>query len=154
MLIGNSIYLALTDPRIKEECQRDPAAIRSLIDETCRFESPVQFTGRYAVDDLDIRGRAIKRGEHLVFVYGSANRDPSQFPDPDRFILRRTPNAHLGFGKGQHACTGERMGRVIAETAVRTLFEALPNLSLMGDRPDWRQHWCIRGLKTLDVNKG
>lgn len=148
-LIGNSILLLLSHPDACEAVRADENLAPGAVDEVMRFESPVQLTGRQALRDFEVGGKPIARGDYVVALYGAANRDPSQFADPHRFDIRRSPNRHLGFGTGVHACVGAALGHVIGQVAVTTLLERLPGMRLDEPAPDWRGHGSIRGLRTL-----
>lgn len=151
MLIGNAIWQLLHLPEVRERFQTDASITAGTIDEACRLESPVQFTGRFATHDIRLHDQTIREGDYLVFVYGAANRDPDKFEAPAEFRVDRRPNPHLGFGAGAHVCTGERMGRIIAESAVRVLFDRFPAMTPLHQQPAWRTHWCIRGQTSLEV---
>jgi cytochrome P450 len=76
------------------------------VEELLRYDSPVQLTARHVLADLDIDGQRVGEGETVLAMLGAANRDPAQFPDPDRLDLARSPNRHLAFGGGIHFCLG------------------------------------------------
>jgi len=152
-LIGNAIWLLLSHRDAREAFLVDERLTESTIDEVMRFESPVQLTGRHALVDFRLRGKHITKGEYVVALYGAANRDPKQFADPARFDIRRTPNRHLGFGVGVHACVGGGLGHLIGQVAVRSLLERLPGLGLETPGADWRGHGSIRGLRSLRVRQ-
>jgi len=82
---------------------------------------------------------------------GAANRDPAQFPDPDRLDLTRTDNRHIAFGWGIHFCLGAPLARVEGQIAIGTLVQRLPKLALATDRPEYRQSLTLRGLTALPV---
>ncbi len=84
-----------------------PSAIESALDEFLRFDSPVQVTFRTASEDIELSGRTIPRGEHVVVFLGAANRDPLRFTDPDKLDITRQDNHHLSFAGGPHRCIGE-----------------------------------------------
>ena len=107
-----------------------------------RYDSPVQFTGRRAVADLELGGRRIKEGDHVVLFLGAANRDPEVFPDPDRFDITRESKRHLAFGLGLHFCLGAPLARLEGAIVFRTLPSQMPGLSLADEplqsRPTFR----------------
>ena len=150
-LIGNAIWLLLTYPEARDALLADLNRAESAIDEVMRFESPVQISGRHALADFDLRGKTIKKGDYVVALFGAANRDPQQFPDPHRFDIARTPNRHLGFGVGAHACVGGSLGHLIGQVAIQTLFERWPRMNLNTPKADWNGHGSIRGLRSLIV---
>jgi cytochrome P450 len=83
---------------------------------------------------------------------GAANRDPSQFPEPDRLNITRTDNRHIAFGLGIHFCLGAPLARVEGQIAINTLVQRLPKLALATDRPEHRESLTLRGLKSLPVS--
>ena len=83
--------------------ENDPSLVEGAAEELLRYDGPpVQRAGRRAAEDIELRGRHIREGQRVVFVIGSANRDPLRFPDPDRLDIRRQPNPHVAFGFGIH----------------------------------------------------
>ena len=87
----------------------------------------------------------------LGLLLGAANRDPEQFPDPDRLDIGRTPNRHDAFSFGIHFCVGAPLGRAEAAIAIGTVLRRLPNLKLESTTPHWRPTMNNRGLQTLRV---
>lgn len=81
------------------------------MEELLRYESPVQFAGRVAKEEMEICDVRLHRGQLIMFMLGAANRDPRQFPGPDQLDLKRLPNPHLAFGAGEHFCIGNQPGR-------------------------------------------
>jgi pimeloyl-[acyl-carrier protein] synthase len=149
-LIANGLLALVRDPGARARLQADPALAGSAVEELLRYDSPVQFTSRHALTDLDIGGRHIHAGETVVAVLGAANRDPAQFPDPDRLDLARKPNRHLAFGGGIHFCLGAPLARMEAGIAIPALLARLPGLELAGP-PVRRDTVTLRGLASLPV---
>jgi cytochrome P450 len=153
-LIGTGVLTLLMHPEQRDRLRREPALIRSAVEELVRFTSPVQVaTERYARESVTIAGVPIRRGEMVLGLIGSANRDPSQFTAPDTLDLAREPNRHLGFGLGAHYCLGAPLARLETQVALSSLLERAPNLRL-AVRPDelrWRKHVFLRGLRELPV---
>ena len=111
----------------------------------------MQRTARIPNVDLTIGGREIRKGEMVMPFIGAADRDPAQFPDPDRLDLARTDNRHIAFGWGIHFCLGAPLARVEGQIAIDTLVRRFPKLELVTDEPEYRQSLTLRGLKTLPV---
>jgi pimeloyl-[acyl-carrier protein] synthase len=150
-LIANGTLALLRDPGARARLQADAALARGAVEELLRYDSPVQFTSRHALADLDVGGRQVRAGETVVAVLGAANRDPAQFPDPDRLDLARAPNRHVAFGGGIHFCLGAPLARMEAAIAIPALLARLPGLAL-GPRPPVRRDTVtLRGLASLPV---
>jgi cytochrome P450 len=104
-----------------------------------------------AKTDLEIHGTKIPKGDWLYLVVGAANRDPAQFPAPDRFDVTRVENKHLAFGAGNHFCLGAPLARLEAQIAVRALREHFPKLRIDEEPIEYRNNFNLRGLKSLPV---
>jgi cytochrome P450 len=128
--------------------------MKSAVEELVRYTAPVVMaTGRYAREDYEIAGTQISQGDSVFAMIGSANHDESKFDQPEKLILDRANNKHLGFGQGIHYCIGAPLARIEASTAFQVLFERLPNLRL-AVRPEevrWAPGLVPRGLKELPV---
>jgi len=133
-LTGSCLYALLRHPEVYEEVRADRSAIDLLIQETLRWESPVQFVSREATEDLEFSGQSVPAGALLSVTVGSANRDERHFADPDRFDLHRKNEDHLAFGFGAHFCAGSHLALMEARTALNALLDRLPNLRLDADQ--------------------
>jgi cytochrome P450 len=120
-LIGNSVDLLLRHPEALRDLRAHPDAIDTAVEEFLRMESSNQLGNRRAAIDTELGGIAIPAGTYVHLCIGAANRDPAQFPDPDRLDLRREPNRHLAFGFGIHTCAGNSLARMEAEVAIGKL---------------------------------
>jgi cytochrome P450 len=129
-LTGSCLYALLTRPEVYEEVRADRSAIDLLIQETLRWESPVQFVSREPTEDVEISGHPVPAGGLLSVVVGSANRDERHYSEPDRFDLHRKNDDHLAFGFGAHFCAGSHLALLEARTALNALLDRLPNLRL------------------------
>jgi cytochrome P450 len=129
-LTGSCLYALLAYPEVYEEVRADRSAIELLIEETLRWESPVQFVSREPTEDVEISGHPVPAGAMLSVVVGSANRDERHYTDPDRFELRRKNDDHLAFGFGAHFCAGSHLALLEARLALNALLDRLPNLRL------------------------
>jgi cytochrome P450 len=150
-LIANGI-LALM--RHRSELQRlhdDPTLTRTAVEEFLRYDAPVHFMGRVALEDVEIDGQRIARGDRVYLGIAAANRDPRRFHEPDAIDIGRRNNRHLSFGAGIHVCVGAHLGRLEGQTAIGSLVARLPGLSL-GDRAPLRNtQIAIPRLETLPL---
>jgi cytochrome P450 len=151
-LIGNGMLALLRHPDQFARLHATPDLIDSAVEECLRYDSPVQMTGREVKEDLEIAGRRIQAGERVFTLIGAANRDPAQFPDPDRFDITRADNRHVAFGHGIHFCLGASLARLEAQLAIGTMVQRLPHLQLQTQTPQWRDAFTLRGLQTLPVS--
>jgi pimeloyl-[acyl-carrier protein] synthase len=151
-LIGNGTLALLRHPDQRRRLSENPGLVASAVEELLRYDGPVQRTARIPSADVTIAGRTIGKGELVMPFIGAADRDPAQFPDPDRLDLTRTDNRHIAFGWGIHFCLGAPLARVEGQIAINTLVQRLPKLALATDKPEYRQSLTLRGLKTLPVS--
>ena len=153
-LITNAVLALLTNPSQLAELRADRSLLPSAVEELLRYDSPVERTiPRWAAVDVELGGQSIRRGEPVIAVVGSANRDGSRFADPDTLDLRREGGKHVGFGRGPHFCLGAALARLETEIALATLLERLPNLRLAIGEDDlyWRPIPIFRSLASLPV---
>ena len=150
-LIGNGTLALLRHPDQLERLRDDPALAQSAVEELLRYDPPVQFTGRTALQDMEIGGVTIQKGQQTVLLLASANRDPDQFPDPDRLDIARADNHHIGFGFGIHFCLGAPLARVEGEIVFGTLARRLRGLELRTEAPEYKENIILRGLRALPV---
>jgi len=120
-LIGNAIDLLIRHPDARRDLAAHPEAIETAVEEFLRMESSNQLGNRRATIDTEIGGAPMPAGTYVHLCIGAANRDPDQFPDPDRLDIRRHPNRHLAFGFGIHTCAGNSLARMEAEVAIEKL---------------------------------
>src|SRR5262249_24794945 len=108
-------------------------------------------TYRSVAEDFELRGQRLSRGEHVLLMLGSANRDPVQFPDPDTLDLARRDNRHLAFSQGPHFCLGAALGRLEGQNAIGTLVRRFPKIRRGETELTWRPNVFLRGLQALPV---
>jgi cytochrome P450 len=151
-LIGNGLLALHRNPDQLALLKTNPSLITGAIEEFLRYDSSVQLTGRVSLEDIDdLGGKRIPKGESVLCLLGSANRDPAIYPDrPDRLDITRPNVRPLSFGGGIHHCLGAQLARIEAEIAISTLLRRLPELRLDdADNPEWRPTFVLRGLKRL-----
>jgi cytochrome P450 len=153
-LIGNAVLALLLHPDQREALESDPTRMSHAIEELLRYDGPVERTlSRWAATDVELGGETIRRGEGVIVILGSADRDPSRFPDPDTLDFAREDVKHLAFGRGSHYCLGAPLARLEAEVALRTLLRRLPGLRLAMSVEElyWRPVPLFRSLASLQV---
>ncbi len=154
-LIGNGLLALHRNPDQLALLKAKPELISNAIEEFLRYDSSVQMTGRVTLEDIDdLAGRKIPKGETVLCLLGSANRDPEVYPDSaDRLDIVRPNVRPLSFGGGIHFCLGAQLARIEAEIAISTLLRRLPDLRLDdAENPEWRPTFVLRGLKRLPAS--
>ena len=131
-LIGNGIDLLLRHPEAWQALRERPELIVPAVEEFLRLESSNQLGNRRAARDARIGEVDVPAGTYVHLCIGAANRDPAQFPDPDRLDLERTPNRHLAFGTGTHACAGMSLARMEGQIAIGTLVRRFRRIERAG----------------------
>ena len=131
-LIGNGVAALIEYPEERTKLQADPCLIDSAIEEFLRFESSNQLGNRRATEDVEIGGIAMPAGTFITLSIGAANRDPTVFADPERLDITRSPNRHLAFGAGIHACAGMTLARMEGRIAIKRLMKRFPDFKPNG----------------------
>lgn len=153
-LIGNGMLTLLENLDQMSKLRDNPLLIETSVEELLRYNGPLETaTERYARTDTTVAGVIIPRGELVLAVLASANRDERQFKDADRLDLGREPNPHVAFGFGIHYCLGASLARLEGQIAIATLLRRIPNLklSIPPDKLRWRRGLVLRGLESLPV---
>jgi len=145
---GNGWWALFRNPDELARLRADRSLVPSAIEELMRYDTPLQLFERWVLEDVEVHGRRIPRGAELGLIFGSANRDPSVFPDPDRLDLSRSPNPHMTFGAGIHFCLGAPLARLELATSFSTVLDRMPGLELV-EEPRWKPNYIIRGLEAL-----
>ncbi len=149
-LIGNGLHALLTHRGELERLQAEPALVAAAVEELLRFESPLQLNNRVTTASIEIGSRVFGPGTFITLGVGAANRDPAQFPEPDRLDVGRKPNRHIAFGHADHACAGMNVARLEARVAVGRLLPRFPGLELAGP-PERDRRVRFRGFRHLPV---
>jgi cytochrome P450 len=153
-LIGNGLLALYRNPDQLELLKARPESITNAVEEFLRYDSSVQMTGRTALEDVELGGRHIPKGESVLCLLGSANHDPAVYPDhPERLDIARPNVKPLSFGGGIHFCLGAQLARIEAEVAINTLLRRIPNLRLDdAENAEWRPSFVLRGLLRLPAS--
>lgn len=150
-LIASSI-LHLGRDRVQQEYLRaQPDLMPRAVEELLRYESPHQRTIRIARSDTRIGDQAIKAGQVVALLNGSANRDPDEFPDADALRLDRSPNRHLALSMGAHFCIGAPLARLEASATLAALLAATRRLTVLEHQPAWLANYTLRTLTSLSI---
>ena len=151
-LINNAMLCFIEHPDQLARLRNAPELLPSAIEEVLRYRSPLQWMFRLATRDVKMGGQLIPTGSLALAMIGSANRDPKQFAEPDRFDIARDPNPHVAFGHGIHFCLGAALARVESRIALTELLSRFKTLHLASDEP-WepRQGLHVHGPTRLPI---
>ena len=150
-LIANGIIALIENPAEMEKLRADPTLIGSAIEEILRFDSPASYVVRVALDDIEVGGQVIPKGETMAILVSSANRDSSRFSDPDQFDITRSDGGQLAFGGGVHLCIGAALARAEGAIAINAIVGRLPDLRIADDLIVWDDNHRLRGPKALHL---
>ena len=150
-LIGNGMLALLRNPHELERLRADPSLIPAAVEELLRFDSPVQTDFRGALEDCEVNGAPVRKGENIVLLIGSANRDPAEFAEPDRLDIGRSESSHISFGRGIHHCIGAPLARLEGRIVLEVLLERFASIRLLDERPAYRGGVVLRGLESLPI---
>jgi cytochrome P450 len=153
-LISNGALALMTHPEQMQALREHPEMLKPAIEEFLRFHGPLMTaTQRWAVEDVELAGKLIRKSDYVVVILASANHDPAAFHNPDDLDITRSSNPHLAFGKGIHYCLGAPLARLEGQVAIGTLLQRMPDLQLAVDPKDlvWRPGALIMGLRALPV---
>ncbi|WP_439815683.1 cytochrome P450 [Zavarzinia sp. CC-PAN008] len=152
-LIGNAVRLLMLHPAELEKLKADPSLVPSLVEETLRYEPPVDITQRIAAEEMEIGGCPVHKSQAITVMLRGANRDPDVFENPEAFTIGVKRAPHMAFGGGSHICIGAPLARLEATVALGKLFQRFPNLRLADPAApaQWRMLPFFRGLERLDL---
>ena len=150
-LLSGGILELMRHPDQMVRFRDDPSVLRTGIEEMTRYVSPVHLTGRTALEEMEIGGAKIQKGEFMMLLLGCANRDPAVFKDAETFDVRREDNPHIGFGFGVHFCIGASLARLEAQVAFPELLGRVKSIELTTEDLTYRDNLVLRGLKSLPV---
>lgn len=152
--IGNGLVTLLENPAQLATLRSGRASAETMVEETLRYESPVQGLFRTVTRETELGGRHLRPGDRVMVHWGSANRDACVFEDPDEFALRTRPGRHqMAFGRGVHACLGAALARLQLRVAIPLLLDRLPGLRLGPTGSRTRERLVIaRGFEELHLH--
>jgi hypothetical protein len=149
--IGNGVMTLLQHPDQLALLRNEPTLWENAVDELLRYDSSVQMTFRYALTEIEWAGKTLHTGDHVALVFGSANRDPALWPEPNRLDLTRPVSQTATFGFGPHYCLGAALARQEGRIALEALWERLPTLALATHQLEWQPTVAVRGVTHLPV---
>ncbi|MFI1014298.1 cytochrome P450 [Streptomyces sp. NPDC020965] len=147
---ANGWWTLFRHPDQLAELRADHSLLPTAVEELMRYDTPLQMFERWVLDDIEIGGTVIPRGAELALLFGSANRDPARFTDPNTLDLSRADNPHLTFGAGIHFCLGAPLARIELAASFGELLREAPTMRLAGE-PEWKPGYVIRGVHELPV---
>ncbi|UQA62879.1 cytochrome P450 [Polyangium aurulentum] len=153
-MLSTMVLSLLANPDAARRLRENPAQIPQAMEELFRYDSPIQKTSRIARAPLEVGGKRIEDGQRMLLLLGAANRDPDQFPEPDRLDLDRPTPRHMSFGFGAHYCAGAYFARVEGQIALERLLTRFPNLRLAGRSAGelpWKTSLDFRGVTSLPL---
>lgn len=150
-LIANAMQAMLREPEQWRALAADPGRASAVVEETMRYDPPVQLVMRIAAADMTIGSTDIAAGDSMLLLIAAAHRDPAAAEHPDHFDPDRTAIRHLGFGKGPHFCLGAPLARLEAAAALNAVTARFPDARLDGE-PVYKPNVTLRGLATLPVS--
>ena len=150
--IANAFLCLKQHPGQLKLLQRNPDLMDSAVDECLRYESPAQYIGRVAREDIVLYGQSIKKNEVVLLVLASANRDSGKFQNPERLDIQRSPNPHLSFGKSRHSCIGGAIVEQEIKIALKVILRHIDNLELCNEAPNWDIRPGHRWLRECPVS--
>ncbi|WP_170977850.1 cytochrome P450 [Blastococcus sp. CCUG 61487] len=131
-LLTNLIAALSEHPEAQDSLRRHPHLLSSAVEEALRYDSPVQALWRSTTRPTELGGESLPANARVLVAFGAANRDPARFPDPDRFLVNRSPNDHIAFGSGPHLCIGSRLARMEVKVVLKALLDRTSWISLRG----------------------
>lgn len=149
-LIGNAVLAMLRNPGQWAALGADADRAPAIVEETLRYDPPVQLAGRIALADMVIGGVEVPAGDVMMLLLAGANRDPAEYDRPDVFDPDRKNLRHLGFGRGAHYCLGAPLARLEASVALAAVAARFPNARLDGE-PQYKTNVTLRGLSRLTL---
>ena len=148
--LSGGMQLLIENPEARQRLIDDPGLIPVAIEEMLRLVSPVLSFLRTATDDTELRGVKIKKGEKVLMMYGSANRDAETFENPEVFDIDRNPH-HVAFGIGNHFCLGANLARMELRVALHELLRRIPDIEYVGDGPEMGSSALVRSVQHMHV---
>ncbi len=149
-MISNAVHTLLSHPEQLSLLKSQPELIKNTVEECLRYDTSTQMIGRFALEDVQVAGLDIKKGDHIFAFIGAAGRDPNANPNPNKFDITRQKIKHLAFARGAHHCLGASLARLELKVLIEEFFFAFEDLSLAGPGKR-RPTWLMRGFESLPL---
>jgi cytochrome P450 len=150
-LLGNAVDALLAHPEQLARVRAEPRLVPALVEETLRYDGPVQFVTRRTTREVEMHGQRIPAGASVIVLLGAANRDERRFAEPDRFDVGRDARGHVAFGFGAHFCLGASLARLEARAALEALVPELHRFARVRPEREFLDSYLIRGRARLDL---
>ena len=150
-LIGNGMLALLRHPDQLRQLQENPDLAAAAVEELLRYDGPVQTDGRTVLEDMELEGKQLKRGQPLILLIGSANRDAQAYEHADALDITREGQPHVAFGRGIHHCLGAPLARLEGRIALAALARHFREIRLVEAKPRFKDNVVLRGLRTLPL---
>jgi cytochrome P450 len=147
---ANSWWALFRHPDALARLRAEPGLVPTAIEELLRYDTPAPMFERWALEDIELHGRTIPRGQELALQFAAANRDPAVFAGADEIVLDRSPNPYLSFGAGIHYCLGAPLAKLEFEVLFERILRRMPRLEVL-EEPRWKPRFVLRGLDALRV---
>jgi cytochrome P450 len=152
-MLGNTMRLAIENPHWADGHATLGDAVAGLFEESIRLEAPIQWTPRMTTQDVEVGGRTIRGGSHVLLYWAAGNRDERAFAEPERLDTHRPHDQpHLSFGNGAHFCLGAPLARLEARISFETIFSRIANVALVADDPEPVDSLAFRGINELQIS--
>jgi cytochrome P450 len=149
--IGGLLYYLARQPDLQRQLREHPELIAGAAEEAVRLVAPLPGMGRTVLTDTEVEGTVLPAGARVMLMYGSANRDPAEFADPEEFRLGRDSNRHVGFGQGIHRCVGAPLARLELTVVLEQALRRLPDFTLAGPDPVEARYGTSRSYRRVLV---
>jgi cytochrome P450 len=150
-LLANAVYWLQRHPAVRKEVRESPALVPQWVEETLRFDNSTQLMARSVTRDFDYRGHTMRRGQKVLLLIGSANRDEQVFDRPDVFDIHRDTSQHLSFGRGTHFCLGAALARLEAKVSLEEVLRRIPDYEIDEARGVRVHSTNVRGFASLPM---
>jgi cytochrome P450 len=150
-VLGSGMHALLKFPDQMQRLRDDQSLMKTAVQEMFRYESPLPFFHRYVTQEMEVCGQRFERDTKFGVLYGSANRDPKQFPNADTFDVGRSPNWHIAFGRGAHFCLGNHLARLDMDIIFSTLLRRFSRIELAAEDVRYKRGLSVRGPDALKI---